>query len=189
MSGKIEEDPRFKLIDVWKTKGMGTLKIYNNGSDGSFWINKQLHMHSELGINEDELTVLEDRWRQLPEEISLLSQRFDGVDDGGPMFDHRQDPQEAYIEYSAMNLGKILMKRKESNQTVSEDELLSFFGFFLGLGSLLENTLEFHRSVCLKNLLIVKGQLALINPYVSDNHLKFVLEVELLYQRNSFGRF
>lgn len=173
----IESDASFELVDTWCTDGLGEIRVFAHKTQNLFKLQKQLALLSKYGATPEEIQLLEVRLKELPQEVTLAAGSYFGYDPSEPIFMQNDAQQTVYLDYSSHNLRKHVLELKRQGLRVSLQEGLGYFGFLMGLGSFMEQGLEFHRSVCLKNLLIMENEgLQLMNPYVSDNHIRVVLE-------------
>ena len=88
--------------------------------------------------------MLELRLRELPEEVALAARTYQAYDAAVPLFDARNPNDTLYIDHSAHNLKKEMIRRQSIGQQIKEEEALGIFGLLLGLGSFMEQGLEFH---------------------------------------------
>ncbi len=171
----IERNADYELIDTWQSEPLGRVEVYLNRKRNQYVLHKKFELSARFGASPAEMLGLEQRIRELPEEVTLASASYSKYDHSQPLFSSDDQDNSLFLDYSSQNLRKEVLKRKQAGQKMSESESLGCFGFLLGLGSFMEQGLEFHRSVCLKNLLIIDGQLQLTNPYISDSHVGLVL--------------
>lgn len=173
----LANDPQYELVDTWTTDGLGEIKVYAHRTENMFKLHKKFDLSAKYGATPEEISLLEMRLKELPQEITLASGDYRGYDPSMPLFQPDLPQNDICLEYSSHNLRKHVLELKRQGLTIPVHEGLGYFGFLMGLGSFMEQDLEFHRSVCLKNLLIMEREgLQLMNPYVSDNHIRVVLE-------------
>lgn len=172
----IAQHSDFELADVWNTEGLGTVNIYSSKTKNQYVIEKPITLKEKFRATPEEIQLLEIRIKELPEEVTLASADYMQYDPSDPLFNHQWSSHVLYLDYSAMNMKKHLQNLKQEGLRISDSEALGYFGFLVGLGSFMEQGLEFHRSVCLKNLLLIEGKLQLMNPYISDNHIRVVIQ-------------
>lgn len=67
---------------------------------------------------------------------------------------------------------------------MDESQIWALLGFLIGIGMYFEDNLEFHKSISLRNLIIVQGGLKLVSPYCYDSHFLTCFEVYLALIRN-----
>ena len=67
---------------------------------------------------------------------------------------------------------------------MNEVDATAVLGFLLYTACELEKTLDFHHSICLKNIFVAEGSLALLNPYIKQSHCNSLLAMmqETSYQ-------
>jgi hypothetical protein len=162
-------DPLFEMVDTWR--------VFAHRSQNLFKLHKRLELASKYGATPEEIHLLELRLKELPQEVTLASGDYRMYDPNQPLFQQKDSQNDLYMDYSSHNLRKHVLELKRQGAKVQVQEGLGYFGFLMGLGSFMEQGLEFHRSVCLKNLLVMEKEgLQLMNPYVSDNHIRLVIE-------------
>lgn len=171
----IEQNPDYQLVDTWASPALGTVEVFL--SRNRYILFKKLELQRKFAASPSDLRLLEQRLKELPEEVTLASSSYVNFDPNQPLFVPGDPVNKLYLEYSSRNLKKEVSRRSQAGERSADAEAMGIFGFLLGLGSFMEQGLEFHRSVCLKNLLIVDGRLQLTNPYVSDSHISLVLKV------------
>jgi hypothetical protein len=170
-------DPQFELVDTWQTEGLGEIRVFAHRSENLFKLHKKLELASKYGASPEEIHLLELRLKELPQEVTLASGDYQNYNPNQPLFQQHNPQNDLYMDYSSHNLRKHVLELKRQGMKISVQEGLGYFGFLMGLGSFMEQGLEFHRSVCLKNLLVMEREgLQLMNPYVSDNHIRVVIE-------------
>lgn len=172
----IELNPDFELVDTWKSESLGEVKVFLAPQRNQYILKKDFRLATKFGTSPQENFLLEARIKELPEEVTLASSNYQKYDPTDPLFDSEVSTQLMYMDYSSMNMRKQMLALRDAGISVSDYNALGFYGFLMGLGSFMEQGMEFHRSVCLKNLLIVDGQLKLTNPYISDSHVGVVIE-------------
>ena len=172
----IQGDSAFELVDTWFSENLGEVKVFYNTLKNQYVLEKEFKLGSKFSASAQEIFILEARIKELPEEVTLAARRYDRYDANEPLFEAADAGHRVYMDYSAANMRKHLLALRAKGLRVPDGDVLGFYGFLMGLGSFMEQGLEFHRSICLKNLLIVDGQLKLTNPYVSDSHVAVVLE-------------
>lgn len=172
----IEMNSDFELVDTWKSDSLGEVKVFLAPHRKQYILCKDFKLSSKFDTNSQENFLLEARIKELPEEVTLASSNYQKYDPSDPLFAINSNIDLIYMDYSSMNMRKQLHAIRDNGMTISDHDALGFYGFLMGLGSFMEQGMEFHRSVCLKNLLILDGQLKLTNPYVSDSHVNVVLE-------------
>ena len=173
----IDSDPAFEMVDTWNTEGLGEIRVFAHKTQNLFKLQKKLDLSRKYGASLDEVNLLEIRLKELPQEVTLAAGNYKDYDPSQPIFRQDNQGEAIYLDYSSHNLRKHVLELKRQGLRVSVQEGLGYFGFLMGLGSFMEQGLEFHRSVCLKNLLIMENEgLQLMNPYVSDNHIRVVIE-------------
>lgn len=172
----ISTNPEYKLVDTWNTEGLGEVRVFFNESTGLHVLQKNFGLGPRFGALPEEMQILEARIKDLPDEVSLASGDYRNYNPERLLFNPTDNNQTIYFDYSTHNLKSHMAQLKLADKRFSDEEALGCFGFMIGLGSFMEQGLEFHRSVCLKNLIIVNGQLQLLNPYVSDSHISLALK-------------
>ena len=108
--------------------------------------------------------------------MALAARTYLSYDASTPLFGVGNPNDTLYIDYSSQNLRKEVVRRQSIGQQIKDEEALGVFGLLLGLGSFMEQGLEFHQSVCLQNILVINGQLQVSNPYLQDIHVQTVVK-------------
>jgi hypothetical protein len=145
---------------------------------GRLVIEKRIWLQNEFGASPREIQILGEKISGLPEEVTLASGRPHIFDPDHPTFSPEQAaPHILYFDFSSLSLMSLVDKLRSQQKRLPDDAVLGCFGLLLGIGAYFEENLEFHKGVCLQNLLIIDGKLQLVNPYLMDGHIKQALEV------------
>lgn len=177
MSGsRITED--YEQVLDWGPEGLGHVRLFKHKASGRLMIEKKVWLENDFGASAREIQILGERISGLPEEVSLASGRPSVYDPDTPLFAPGVPPPHVlYFDFSSVSLMSLVEKLKSQNKQLPDSAVLGCFGLLLGIGAFFEESLEFHKGVCLQNLLIIDGRLQLVNPYLMDGHIQQTLEV------------
>ena len=170
--------PEFERIEGWAAQGLGEVSLFKSRNTDRLVIEKKMDLGRSFGANQEEIKKMEARIMGLPEEITLASSVPLIYDIHNPVFSSSFPPHSVFFDFSSVSLLTILEKLRSQGRKIPEVLILACFGLLLGVGAFLEDTMEFHKGVCLQNILLIEGEkLQLINPYLMEGYVKQVIEV------------
>lgn len=120
-------------------------------------------------LTASEIFLIIQREAQLPRSVIPIW-RIDGSRND------LADCSQVITELSADSLQREVDRLNEEGCTMHEDDVTALLGVLLFTAMAMENNLEFHRSICMKNIFLVGKSVFLLNPYIKDSHISKVLE-------------
>lgn len=123
-------------------------------------------------LSNDEITALVSMEKRLPASIQPLLYCVGNENNSG-------SSQVSFLtRVSPITLETELDRLRENGMTFNETDVWAILGVLLLTGSLLEQSMNYHKAICLKNVFVSEShhKIHLLNPFVLDAYLEGLLE-------------
>jgi hypothetical protein len=151
-------------VDVVCSADAGDMELWRNKVQSEVFFLRKDVSEWRRRLTKDEIVMLVLKESLLPRSILPIS-RLNGADR------YLSDCTEIATDLSANSLQREVDRLNVEDCTMSESDITAIFGVLLFTAMAMEKNLDFHRSICMKNIFLVGNSVFLLNPYIKDSHL------------------